>query len=46
MWVSRERETLTRAVVRTGKYRPGVEETTSPPDVVYDSFAEFADDIL
>lgn len=37
---------LRRVLVRTGKYRPGSEETTPPPDAVYDSFADLVDAIL
>ncbi|WOO85195.1 Haloacid dehalogenase-like hydrolase domain-containing protein 2 [Vanrija pseudolonga] len=37
---------LQRVLVRTGKYRPGSEETSPPPDAVYDSFADLVDAIL
>ncbi|BEI89885.1 uncharacterized protein CcaverHIS019_0212470 [Cutaneotrichosporon cavernicola] len=32
--------------MRTGKYRPGAEEGSHPPDRVYDSFADYVDAIL
>ncbi|TXT10923.1 hypothetical protein VHUM_01674 [Vanrija humicola] len=37
---------LKRVLVRTGKYRPGSEDTAPPPDAVYDSFADLVDAIL
>ncbi|BEI82087.1 hypothetical protein CcaverHIS002_0212470 [Cutaneotrichosporon cavernicola] len=37
---------LQRILVRTGKYRPGAEEGSHPPDRVYDSFADYVDAIL
>ncbi|ORY27451.1 HAD-like domain-containing protein [Naematelia encephala] len=37
---------LKRVLVRTGKYRHGVENGENPPDAVYDSFADFVDELL
>ncbi|BEJ12785.1 hypothetical protein CspHIS471_0212450 [Cutaneotrichosporon sp. HIS471] len=37
---------LQRILVRTGKYRPGAEAGSHPPDGVYDSFADYVDAIL
>lgn len=35
-----------RVIVRTGKYRNGIENGEHPPDAVYDTFADLVDAIL
>ncbi|WWC68731.1 TIGR01458 family HAD hydrolase [Kwoniella pini CBS 10737] len=37
---------LTRILVKTGKYRPESEKTNHPPDLLYETFAEFVEDFL